>query len=358
MTTVNLRSPFFITVNESGQVGSKIELFIWAFGGSVPATPNYTMAMPIPTATQLRNDYEVASKVRYSLDFERPIVVTTPANEETSNFAFFRVKRYKETSIGSYTLLDTTDYVGVDGYNLFTDGYNKTNSNTIQPLFNLDLIQTFKRGFIPYVNILFDHNGTDTIIAEYTKLNGTTAVTNNILTSSDASGVYLKKIPVTKSSTNYDEGNIVNIKVNGSVTQTFTFIPTEEARYTPVNVSFINRFGGWQNLTFFKVRKDNISVDGKDYVNLQQGVDYSIYKGQKASYNKNATQQTKLNTGFVDEVIDELIQDLLLSEVVLMDELPVLVKTNSVEKFRHITTKNINYQIDFEHAYSILNNVK
>lgn len=357
MIAVNLKSPFIISVNETGQIGSKVEVFIWKFGESVPASPQWTMKKDIPTATQLKNEYEISQKIRYSLNIVAPSLVTTPANEANDFYCFFRVKRYKYT--GSYTLLDTTDYVGVDGYTLFENGVNYTNSNNLQPLFNIDLpVNYFRNGVINYVNYLFNHNGTDTILVEYTKLSGTNAVTNNILTSSDTAGVYLKKIPITKSSVNYYNGNICNIKVNGSIVSAFQSIPIEEIRYTPVRVDFINRFGGWQSMTFFKVRRDTITVNGKEYANLQQSSNYNVQIGQRKAFDKNGTLSIKLNSGFVDENFDELIQDLLLSEVVLLDNLPVLVKTNSVEKFRHLTTKNINYAIDFEHAFNLLNDVK
>lgn len=356
MTVVNLRSPFFVSVEEVGQTGSKVEVFIWAKGESVPALPQWTLEKDIPTATQIRNDYELSNKIRYSIEHLFPNFVTTPSEEDLTNFVNFRIKAYKYDA--GYTLLVTSDYVAVNGYTDFQNGYNYTNGNSIQPLFNLDIIQTYARGTIPYVNVLFNHNGTDTITAEYTKLNDTYASSNNILTSANSADVYLMKIPITKSSTNYDLGNKVNIKVNGTITHRFTVMPVEIDKYTPTIVSFVNRFGGWQNMTFFKVRKDNISVEAKEYTQLQEPVNYSIYKGQRQVFDKNGKQSIKLNTGFVDENYDELIQDLLLSEVVLLDNLPVLVKTNSVEKFKHVNTKQINYTIDFENAFSLLNDVK
>jgi hypothetical protein len=36
------RSPYIITIAESGQEGSKVELFIWNGTGSAPATAVYT----------------------------------------------------------------------------------------------------------------------------------------------------------------------------------------------------------------------------------------------------------------------------------------------------------------------------
>jgi hypothetical protein len=46
MKVVKVRSPFIIEINEAGQSGSKIELFIWN-GSTAPATPTYTLSKNI-----------------------------------------------------------------------------------------------------------------------------------------------------------------------------------------------------------------------------------------------------------------------------------------------------------------------
>jgi len=47
----------------------------------------------------------------------------------------------------------------------------------------------------------------------------------------------------------------------------------------------------------------------------------------------------------------------MLSEVVLLDNKPVTLKTNQTSLKTTIQDKNINYTIDFEYAYNLLNNV-
>jgi hypothetical protein len=48
---------------------------------------------------------------------------------------------------------------------------------------------------------------------------------------------------------------------------------------------------------------------------------------------------------------------MLLSETIRINGLPAVLKTKSVEKFKHINTKTINYQMEFEMAYDVINTV-
>ena len=59
----------------------------------------------------------------------------------------------------------------------------------------------------------------------------------------------------------------------------------------------------------------------------------------------------------VDENYSELIQDLLLSEVVILDYKPAIVKSQSFDIKTHLKDKNINYEIEFEFNYGLINDV-
>ena len=51
MKLIFTRSPYFISVNETGQTGAKIKLYIWNEGTAVPTTPTYILSKNIPSAT-------------------------------------------------------------------------------------------------------------------------------------------------------------------------------------------------------------------------------------------------------------------------------------------------------------------
>jgi len=346
------RSPYFITVNESGQVGSKIELRIWNGTGSAPTTATYTFSKAIASSTQIENIYNISPFVKEYIDNVAPIYAAGDTDSDTM-WSNVQVKRFKETSFGSYTLLDTTTYLGTNGYTAFADGYNYTNaSNTFMLLSdNTKEIKYDIAKDIPYVNVLINPAGGDVITATYKDLRGRNEL---VVGYTETKGML--KIPLTTTSVKYNKGNTLTITYNSTTFQ-YRVMPICEPKYSPVICSYINRFGGWQFLTFFKTRIDNINVKGSNYNLLQDSIDYNTSKGQSKSFNINGKQSVKLSSGFVPENYSDLIQDLLLSETVLLDGLPVEVKTQSTTLKTSLQDRNINYEIEFDYAFNIINNV-
>lgn len=346
------RSPYFITVNESGQVGSKIELRIWNGTGSAPTTATYTFSKAIASSTQIENIYNISPFVKEYIDNVAPIYAAGET-DSTLMWANVQVKRFKETSVGSYTLLDTTTYLGTNGYTAFTDGYNYTNaSNTFMLLAdNTKEIKYDIAKDIPYVNVLINPAGGDVITATYKDLRGRNEL---VVGYTETKGML--KIPLTTTNVKYNKGNTLTISYNDT-DFVYNVKPICEPKYSPIICSYINRFGGWQFLTFFKTRIDNINVKGSNYNLLQDSIDYNTSKGQSKSFNINGKQSIKLSSGFVPENYSDLIQDLLLSETVLLDGLPVEVKTQSTTLKKSLQDRNINYEIEFDYAFNLINNV-
>ena len=346
------RSPYFITVNETGQVGSKIELRIWNGTGSAPTSATYTFSKSIASTTQIENIYNISPFVKEYIDNVAPIY-SVDETDSTTMWANVEVKRYKETSVGSYTLLDTVTYLGTNGFTLFTDGYNYTNtSNTFMLLSdNTKEIKYDITKDIPYVNVLINPTGGDVITATYKDLRGRNEL---VVGYTETKGML--KIPVSTTSVKYNKGNTLTISYNDT-DFVYKVTPICEPKYSPVICSYINRFGGWQFLTFFKTRIDNINVKGSNYNLLPTSIDYNVQSGQSKSFNTNGKQSVKLSSGFVPENYSDLIQDLLLSETVLLDGLPVEVKTQSTTLKTSLQDKNINYEIEFDYSFNLINNV-
>ena len=223
---------------------------------------------------------------------------------------------------------------------------------------------TYPNGDIQYFNLLIDKpTATTTIIdVKYERIDGVIyEYTNNIAVG--FSGIFNIAQPITpvKANGNFVNGCKVTITytpATGSpIVNVFYTYPIEECKYTPVLCDFINRYGGWQTITFFKAQTNAINVKGSEYNLLPDAIDYNIYKGQSKVFNINGTQTVKLNTGWVDENYNELITDLLLSETVLLDNKPVKVKTQSHTFKTQLKDKMINFEIDFEYAFDLINDV-
>jgi hypothetical protein len=345
------RSPYFITVDEAGQLGSRIELRIWNGTGSAPTDATYIFSKPIASASQIENIYNISPFIKEYIDNVAPIYAAGET-DSTSMWANVQVKRYTETEEG-YSLLDTTTYLGTNGYTQFVGGYNYTDpSDTFVLLSDREKeIRYDITKSIPYVNVLINPEVGDVIEATYKDLRGRNEL---VVGYTETKGML--KIPLTTTNVKYNKGNTLTISYNDT-DYVYRVIPICEPKYSPVICSYINRFGGWQFLTFFKTRIDNINTKGTSYNQLQDSINYSVSKGQSKSFNINGKQSIKLSSGFVPENYSDLIQDLLLSETVLLDGLPVEVKTQATTLKTSLIDRNVNYEIDFEYAFNLINNV-
>jgi hypothetical protein len=367
MKVVKVRSPFIIEINEAGQNGSKIELFIWN-GSTVPATPTYTLSKNISSPTQLSTIYNVSNYVKEYIDNIKATYVINGAEEQNNEWVKFRVKRYK-TVTGVDTLLNTIDYIGVNGFTSYTSGNQNPAESVMEVLSNTNIsnyyyqLSTYPNNLIQYVNVLIDKPtlSSTTVVAKYERIDGIIYIVN--ISIAFIPGIFNVKVPISlvKTDPAFINGCKVTITYtpeSGSPTiKTFFTYPIEECKYTPVLCDFVNRYGGWQTITFFKAQSNSVSVKGTDYKLSQQALNYNTSIGQFKTMNTNGKQTVKLNTGFVDENYSELITDLLLSETVLLDGKPATVKSQSSDLKSHLKDKNINYEVEFEYAFNLINDV-
>ena len=322
MKKIFVRSPYFIEVDEVGQTNAKIEIFLWNKGDTIPTIPNYTLSKSIASPTQTALYWNVSD---FAKEFIKPIasvIVSEPTEEDVQTWCYMQVISYSD----DVEVNDET-FVCLNGYTQYSDGYNFSTNNVVVPLVNPSItIQKTNNDL--YVNVFYDA--------------GTYEITGfpDLVVTEDS----LYKIPL--------KTDVVDDDYFEYKSQTIC-----EPKYTPIICTFINRFGGWQYLTFFKANTQGVEVTSKDYNLLHSSINYNVLQGQKQRFNFQGKQRIKCNTGWVDENYSELIQDLLLSEVVLLDNKPAIVKSQSFEIKTHLKDKTINYEIDFEFNYGLINDV-
>lgn len=366
MKVVKVRSPFIIEIDEPTQLGSRIEIFIWNNGDTEPVTPTYTLSKPIPTTAQRHTSYNVANFVKEYIDNIAPVYIDTIAQDTNENWAIFKVKRYwLDDEV--YTLLDTTQYIGVNGFTNYMDGLQVPTETRVMPLFNTDIknnyqIQnSYSPDTIQYLNVLFDFQDNDDLLdITYFDIYG---INPSSFQYDSLIGVYLFKIPISlaKVDANFVDG--CNVVINftpdggGLISNNFNTYPICEPKYIPVLCDFINRYGGWQTLTFYKAQTNSVTAKSDEYKLMPNEVNYNPLRGQSKSFNIKGTQNVTLNTGWVDENYSELITDLLLSETILLDQKPVNLKTQSSELKTKLKNRMINYTMEFEYNFNLINDV-
>lgn len=343
MKKIFVRSPYTISINEVGQIGSRVELFIWNSNIAEPTEPTYTMTKRIVSEFQTENVYNIANKCTEFINQIKPIYEGTPQKESVKNWCFAKVKRYKETSANVFELIDSETFVCFDGYTSFINGANQNDATDNVPLFNPDIKIYKKEGATGYVNVWLDQESSFEWKLEKPDFSLTTITSTNSL----------YKLPYSQ------DGKYTLYKVTGILREQFNFKVESicEAKYTPIVCNFINRFGGWTHLTFFKAHQKSIDVKSSTFNLMPESWNYDTFVGSNKQFNFFGIQKITCNTGWVDANYYELIQDLLVSQVILLDNIPVICKSTSTEEKTQLKEKNINYTIQFEYNYNLLNDV-
>ena len=144
----------------------------------------------------------------------------------------------------------------------------------------------------------------------------------------------------------------------------------EEKKHNPYRLSFKNRFGVWENLWFFKKSTEVLKVESSSFranqfyqrnAGFEAGVDNLVRSNQE--YNKNGRTELTLNSGFVDEALNESFKQLLLSEEVVLYNFKegthkAVTVANTDLKFKTSTNdKLINYEITVKSANNIIDDI-
>ena len=329
---VRARSPYIIFINEVGQTSGKLELRIWKKGETKPTLPTYSFTKSIPSPTQTLLRFNISPYLKDFISNELYDVDTWYCNFECRLFS-------NDVELTAQKV----EGIAVNGYTSYVDGMNYTIAeNDFTPMFNPDIKRQMISDQLAFSTLyLFKLNNKGYYLSG--------DFTQSFTGISNIKGLY----PI------YNYANETNIyDSNSNIKLNIYFDTICEPILMPQNVSFINRYGGLDFIWFFKMRTDSISIESKEYKLLQQGIGYDTTIGQNAKYNFNGKQPVKMNTGFVPENYNELIQDLMLSEKVWINSIPAIVKSSGTEFKTQIRNKNINYEIEFEYAFDLINNMQ
>jgi len=148
----------------------------------------------------------------------------------------------------------------------------------------------------------------------------------------------------------------IEVTYNG---ETITLLITDECRYTPVDIAFQNKEGAIVFMPFFKAKTESISTTRETFES-DRGQP-STGNHQFVDFNVQGRTSYKINSGFVDENMNQIVKQLLLSErvweYVNMEYIPIKVKSTGVEYKTRQKDRLINYEMEFEYAFNEINNI-
>ena len=133
--------------------------------------------------------------------------------------------------------------------------------------------------------------------------------------------------------------------------------------FEPVNLTFINKFGAYQDITFFGKSTTSYESSEQTYNKnlVSQGV-YSTEAHSRRRLSSTAKESIILNSGFYKEDYNEVFRELIESEFVWIVEdgkyAPVVVDRKSIDFKTQINDKLISYEIRFSYANNKINNLR
>ena len=321
----------------------EVDLYIWeGVIGNQPSIPQYEINKTrIDTHTNIT--LEIGELVRDYLE----VSFNDDYNSETRWVR--AVVSYFDDSDNPYTFSnpETFDFIATDGYGYFEDGTNPELSR--HALISADNIY-LPEGVAGKLPIFAEGVGKVTIDSSDTE------ITDNGNTNQKIQYI---NIPADSSTIQvYDTDDTTLLK-------TISVTSLCEPKHTPYKITFVNKYGAFQDLYFFKKTAESTNVTDETFKRntiANSTSTYQTYEGQRQRYNVNSQSSLSMNTGFIKEDMNQTIEELFFSENVWIryegKTLPVLPVSKSLQYKTVLNDKLINYTVDFEFAFDRINNVR
>lgn len=384
-TKINVRSPFYLKVSQTNIATATLNLYIYTgtfVANASVANPKYTITKDVLTSGFIV--FEVAELIRDYLEIEFD-------GTYSSQVVWVNAVISTTVSSGSASATvspdNTNGFVAFDGYGYFHDGTNPELS----------------KGALISNNTIFRLNDSNVRIPVYTGdttsvaffFQGVEKQTQSISTSTNTNA-QIDYVTVSGQDNNdsYEErvladggtletsqclidflreldiGLVDEVYVASSTgTEVIKILSTEECKYEPYKVTFVNKYGALQDLMFFKKSVESTNVTSEQFkasIFDQSTLSYKTHQHQQQAFLAQGKDRITMNTGYVNDDHNSVIEELLLSEQVYYTEItetaevviPVIPLTKSVTYKTSVNDKLANYTIEFEHAFDKINNIR
>lgn len=346
-TIIRARSPYYIREADVANLSST-ELKLYIFEGvspaDLPASPQYTLTKE-PINGELAVTFEISELIRDYFDN------VYDGNYSSSAGSVLHVRAIITHSItgGASPTPTTNDYLAFDSYSEFLDGVNRGFIAAQIPFDSTILYKLTNKIYVPVL-------AEETNQVEF-KYNGAVVQTNTITDNGNTN----QKIQYP----NYT-GDVDEVIINTGLPNTRKVETIEECKHPTYKITFVNKYGVLEDVWFHKKSVESMNTTKQQFNrNLlnRTTLTYSTKAHSKNVFNKKANQSILLNSGFYPEAYNSTFEQLLLSEFVWMTKTgsstiyPMVVTDSSFTYKTSVNDKLINYTMNFDYAYDLINNV-
>ena len=355
------RSPHYVTtpfyLDTTTDATIKLKVYTGHFTNDEPASATQTITKIRPTVDYEEFNTNISDTVRNYLETAPDISTLSTTSLVDSGVNEVQWVRYT----ASYTdpseeLTEVTGFLAAsDGYSEFLDGINFGFSGVLT---SCERRKASEEGVImlPFVN-----DGT------YTQVVQTSTPTNEVsqtlpFTTSEESTDYVQYIITDVTDITSDSGIVYTFTLAAGGTEVYHYDIERKCRYDQFNIIFKNKYGFYDTVNMFAKSTETLMTESDIFVNnyVSNG-SYSTNKHQNQKLNLTAKKSIVLNSGYIKEVENTLYEELLTSEYVWFymegTLTPVNVKTSNWTYKTRVNDSLIEYSIEFDYAYQLINNI-
>ena len=380
MAKINVRSPYFVNLSTTNLTSAQIEIQIYIGGvnTSWQSSPQYKLSS---TAIDEKVNFEIAELIKdyipAAFNGTYPNTITA-TDDYTTVYVDYRITEY--ISSVAQTPVDTLGVRAFYGYGYFEDGANpqllqgylQSNTTILKPDDNALKVPVDNENTN---SVAFFYNNEQ--IYSWTPISSAKIQDQIAYVSTASADVddYRERVE-TSGGTFEDNACIQNFLRNETIYPVDEVIidgvdgitvlriqNIQECKYTPYKLTFINKFGAYQDIWFFKNSRLSMSTNEDKYKsNILTNGTYNTYDPQVKLLTKNGNQKLSLNSGYYPESNNEVFRQLFLSEKVWIEynnkTLGVTISNKNISYKNSLTDSLINYTIGVEFAFDTINNIR
>ena len=280
--------------------------------------------------------------------------------------------------------INTSTFLGIDGYGYFEDGTNprttttpmvlQSNTSEVYYFNGQDIKIPIFAESLPLVTLTSSSGSNINWEAanDFWQTNDSTWGSGSTPIQIADNGNTNQKIQyvIIEDTQLLSDGDTVTFdtSVSGYTDKVVTLRKVEECKFSPLNIIFYNKFGALQNIWYFKKSFTNINIQSEkfknnilDLENSGSTPSYALSKHQEKKFMANGKESLTVNTGYYPEAYNEVVRQKMLAEQVWVDDitkvLPINLKSNSLQFKKSVNDKLISYTLSFDYAYDKINNI-
>lgn len=280
--------------------------------------------------------------------------------------------------------INTSTFLGIDGYGYFEDGTNprttttpmvlQSNTSEVYYFNGQDIKIPIFAESLPLVTLTSSSGSNINWEAanDFWETNDSTWGSGSTPIQIADNGNTNQKIQyvIIEDTQLLSDGDTVTFdtSVSGYTDKVVTLRKVEECKFSPLNIIFYNKFGALQNIWYFKKSFTNINIQSEkfknnilDLENSGSTPSYALSKHQEKKFMANGKESLTVNTGYYPEAYNEVVRQKMLAEQVWVDDitkvLPINLKSNTLQFKKSVNDKLISYSLSFDYAYDKINNI-